>query len=495
MSKADASRTATGVVRDSAAELIGLRSAVAGEVILPGTRRYAKARRLPSARFDGQFLDRLDRLRPRAIVLCRSEEDVVAAIAHARRRRLGIAVRSGGHCFAGSSSTDGVVADLSAMGSMSIRGDLVRVSAGASLGSVYDGLDERGLTLPAGSSPTVAIGGLTLGGGLGVLGRKHGLTCDQLLGLRVVLADGRVVDCDGERYDDLFWALRGAGREVGVVTSLLFRAVPAPQTTAFHLTWTYRHAIAMLECWQQWASEAPEELTASLLVTVPADVDEPPQVGVFGVALCSESQALPFFEDMAARVGAEPETVHIAAGPYRQTRPFLTGLADQLEGVDHMTSQALPAFSKSEFFRRALPADVIAALIANLASGRVRGEVREIDCMPWGGAYNRLPVDATAFPHRRERYLIKHTVALRPQPTQVQTDAARRWLRRSWHLTHPYGSGGVYANFPDPSIPDPCRAYYGPNLARVQAVKRRYDPDNVFGSVRSADRVETDTGR
>jgi hypothetical protein len=102
--------------------------------------------------------------------------------------------------------------------------------------------------------------------------------------------------------------------------------------------------------------------------------------------------------------------------------------------------------------------------------------------MPWGGAYTRLPIDATAFPHRRERFLLKHTVALRPHASQEQKQAARRWLARSWDVTHPYGSGGVYANFPDPELSDPARAYNGSNLDRLQVVKRNYDPHGVFRS-------------
>jgi hypothetical protein len=102
--------------------------------------------------------------------------------------------------------------------------------------------------------------------------------------------------------------------------------------------------------------------------------------------------------------------------------------------------------------------------------------------MPWGGAYNRLPIDGAAFPHRRERFLLKHTIALRPHASQEQTQAARRWLARSWNATHPYGSGGVFASFPDPELSDSAHAYYGSNLDRLQVVKRNYGPDGVFHS-------------
>jgi FAD/FMN-containing dehydrogenase len=144
-------------------------------------------------------------------------------------------------------------------------------------------------------------------------------------------------------------------------------------------------------------------------------------------------------------------------------------------------NQCLPS-SKSEFFRRTLPAGALVRLLANLVRARRAGETRELDFMPWGGAYNRLPIDAAAFSHRRERFLLKHTIALRPHASQEQTQAARRWLARSWNATHPYGSGGVFASFPDPELSDPARAYYGSNLDRLQVVKRNYDPDGVFHS-------------
>ena len=138
-------------------------------------------------------------------------------------------------------------------------------------------------------------------------------------------------------------------------------------------------------------------------------------------------------------------------------------------------------YMKSEFFREPLPAGAVDALVAIFVRGRRPGEARKLDFMPWGGAYNRVSVDATAFPHREELFLLEHSVVVPASFDAAATEAARAWLSDSWQLVHPSGSGGVYANFPDTDLPDEHRAYWGGNLERVRRVKEKYDPEGVFG--------------
>jgi FAD/FMN-containing dehydrogenase len=191
-----------------------LQRAIEGDVVLPGSADYGSVRKPVMARFE--------LVRPLAVVRCATPADVAATLAVARRLRLPTAIRSGGHSVAGRSSTDGIVLDVTPMRSVAVAEEVATVGAGVRLGDLYDELAEHGLTIPAGCGSSVGIAGLTLGGGLGILGRKHGLTCDHLLRAQVVLADGRVVECD--EHHDLFWALRGAGGgHFGVVTSLVFR--------------------------------------------------------------------------------------------------------------------------------------------------------------------------------------------------------------------------------------------------------------------------------
>jgi FAD/FMN-containing dehydrogenase len=425
--------------------------------------------------------------RPQAVVRCQTAADVAETIAFAIRSGLPTATRSGGHCFAGRSSTSGIVIDLRPMRSVFVSGGLATVGAGARLGEVYDSLDEHGLTIPAGCGPEVGIAGLTLGGGLGILGRNHGLTSDHLLLAQAVLADGRVVQCDDQHDEDLFWALRGAGGgNFGVVTSLVFGTIPAPAATSFHLVWPHTDAAAVVEAWQAWSPAARDELAASVLVKVGGEVERLPAVHLIGAMVGGESDTAELLDDLVARVGRDPTTAVHRHAPYRETKRHLADLGDMLaaQGSPDASSEEGHPFSKSEFFRRPLPSEAVAALVENLMNERPAEQSRELDFTPWGGAYNRIRADATAFVHRDELFLLKHTVVVEPPVSNAKRDEARRWLARSWNLVHAWGSGGVYPNFPDPDLDDWAEAYHGGNRKRLLRVKASYDPNGFFSSTR-----------
>jgi len=431
-------------------ELDCLRAALDGDLITPDSPAYDAARRPALARFHD--------VRPAAVVSCASTRDVTRTLAFARHSGTHVVPRGGGHCFAGRSSTTGLVLDLSRLDSVTVQsGGRARIGAGARLAHVYDGLHRAGRTLPAGCGPTVGIAGLTLGGGLGLLGRRHGLTCDALLSAQVVLTDGRVVDCDPDREPELFWALRGAGGgQFGVVTSLVFAAVAEPRATRFEGRWPPAAAAAVIAGWQDWAPGAPDDVTANLSVV--AEPGRPLRVVVSGAVQRPAEPAIALLERLAVRVGAAPEIRYQVL----TWRDLKRSFAAQESGG------AMRTVSRSEFFSRPLPRPAVAALIHELTSGTVPGR-RELNFTAMGGAYNRVPADATAFVHRGERFLLEH--------------AARdgdQWLGRSWALAHAFASGRVYPNFPDPDLDDWAAAYHGGNAERLRAVKRGYDPDRLF---------------
>jgi len=445
----------------------GLRGSIAGDVVLPGSPGYESARKPAIARFYDA--------KPQAIVLCKTPEDVSEAISFARRSGLGATTRSGGHCFAGRSSTEGVVIDVSPMRSVSVSGGVATVGAGARLGDVYDVLDGHGLTIPAGCGPSVGISGLTLGGGMGILGRRYGLTSDNLLTAQVVLADGSIVECDEHREEDLFWALRGAGGgNFGVITSLAFGTVPAPAATAFHLTWPHAHAAEIVCAWQSWSPAAPDELAASLHVFAPDDPSLPPVVSVSGAMLGTESDTQDLLDELFVRARIDPSSAVLKHAPYRETKRYL---AEHGLGDDRPDGHQ---FSNSEFFRGPLPEEAAAALVGNLSDGRISGQSRELDFTPWAGAYNRVPAEATAFAHRDERFLLLQVAVVDPDASTTEREATRSWLGRSWASVHPWGTGRVYPNFPDPDLEDWAHAYHGTNLERLVRVKAKYDPDGFF---------------
>ncbi|TCC29985.1 FAD-binding oxidoreductase [Kribbella speibonae] len=378
-------------------------------------------------------LPQYDGIRPAAIAQCSSTSDVIEALSYARSAGLPVTPRGGGHCFAGRSSTTGLMLDLSPLSSVSVTGASATIGAGARLAVVYQGLHEYGLTIPAGCGPTVGVAGLTLGGGLGLLGRRYGLTCDRLVAATVVLADGNVLVCDADRNPDLFWALRGSGGgQFGVVTSLTFAAVPSPTATRFKLTWPRSHAAEVIAAWQSWAPDAPDDLTASLTVTAT-------HAQVFGATLTT-----------------------FDPGPL--TAPEIDIRTDlSWPALKASLSEGDPdpriIHSKSEFFRTPLPPDAITQLLDTGC---------DLNFTPMGGAYNRIPVDATAFAHRTERFLLEHA------------GPDRNAVRRSWSIAHPYASGAVYPNFPDPDLTDWRTAYHGPNYPRLRDLKAEYDPAGVF---------------
>ncbi|MGI5225116.1 FAD-binding oxidoreductase [Actinoallomurus sp. CA-142502] len=408
------------------------------------------------------------------MVRCRTATDVAEAVSFARRFSIATAVRSGGHDFAGRSSTSGLLIDLGLMNTVTMSGNSVVVGAGTKLGDLYRSLRMRGRTVPGGCGPSVGVAGLTLGGGLGILGRAHGLTCDRLVRAQVVLANGHTVECDDQHDGELFWALRGAGAgQFGVVTTLVFDTVSAPRCSTFELTWDYRHAARLVEAWQAWAPDAPDPLAVSLLLNAPADPRRPPRVTVLGAAAALAPEPTDEFLDaFIVRTGAAPQTRWCRDMSWPDTK---RRLAERAPGDDdgHL-------FSKSEFFQTALPAEAIEELVDGLVATRHPGEARELDFSPWGGAYKRVPADATAFVHRDERFLLKHAAVVNPSACGPRRPVAGDWLTQSWQTVRPWGTGRVYPNFPDPDLDDPGRAYFGANLERVVQAKATYDPEGVF---------------
>ena len=425
---------------------------------------------------------RFDDVQPIATAHCESPADVARTLAFIRQHGLETATRCGGHCFAGRSSTPGLLIDVSALRSISVSNGLVKVGAGARLGEVYGSLLESQLTIPAGTCPSVGIAGLTLGGGLGMLGRTQGITSDHLVRAEIVLADGRVVECDENHDADLFWALRGAGAgNFGVVTALVFKPLPVPPlVTTFNVTWPRKAAAPVLEAWLAWLDEAPDEIAASLDLRVSGNLGEPATVELFGAMLGVRSDTIAAIDRLVARC-SDPRTFSVREGSYRDAlRYWAERAGERLQEPRAGSGIRSYELIKSEFFNRALPSDAVTALLDNFDAGRITGEMRNIDFSPWGGAYNRVHPHASAFVHRNARYWIKHTSALDTGASHDEQEAAKRWVQRSWQVVTDWGTGGVFPNFPDPDLGGWGEAYYGSNYERLLQVKARYDPGDLF---------------
>src|SRR6266540_44334 len=229
-----------------------------GDVIQRGETAYDAARLLYNTRFDA--------VKPRAVVFCESLADVQRTVRWSRKHKLRIVPRSGGHSYGGYSTTAGVIVDVSRLHRISVDARRrAAVGAGARLIDVYERLWQNGLTVPAGTCPTVGIAGLALSGGIGLAARKFGLTCDNLLEATIVTGDGNALVCNAHEHADLYWALRGGGGgSLGIVTRLVFRTHPVGQVTTFALEWPWSDAKRVLQAWQKQAPHAPDGLFSVL---------------------------------------------------------------------------------------------------------------------------------------------------------------------------------------------------------------------------------------
>ncbi|GAA2602114.1 FAD-binding oxidoreductase [Actinomadura fulvescens] len=440
-----------------------------GRVIRPGDASYDQARRL--------YIPRYDRVRPAGIVYCDHAQDVAECVAFAARLRLPVAVRCGGHGYAGWSTGSGLVIDVSSMDAVEPDGGRAVVGAGTRLIDLYDRLSRAGRGVPAGTCPTVGVAGLTLGGGLGVLSRAYGLTCDVLESVRVVTADGRVLTCDADREPELFWACRGGGGgNFGVAVEFTYRTHEAAALSTFDLRWPWSQAAAVIRGWQRWSPSADDGVWTSVqLNTEPSSGT--PTVEITGVALSDAGSDL---DRLAAAVGVDPDGPNLQRRSYLATMQQVGGCAGRTidgchgEGTlpGRRPSGRFPRTDysgKSHVVLRPLSDDGIAALVARFTRGNeTPGRSALMDAL--GGAIGRLRPADTAFPHRQGLFCVQY----------LANGDDRDWLRGTHRAMEPYAGGAAYVNYIDPELADWRRAYYGTNLDRLTKVKAAYDPGRLF---------------
>lgn len=430
------------------------------------------------------FDRRYDDVRPAAVAAVASVPDVQACVAFARTTGVPLTVRAGGHSYTGGSVGTGLVVDLRALDATTVAGGTATVGAGVALVDVYTRLAARGVSVPAGSCPAVGIAGLALGGGIGVVDRTYGLTCDRLTSAQVVLADGRVVTASATSEPDLWWALRGGGGSFGVVTAMTFTTHPTQDLATFTYTWPWSAAAAVLTGWQAAAMPPALWSTCHLL----AATDGGPTVSVSGVYVGSAAACTAAIGPLLAAVGAPPESGSVRTRTYLETMLLEAGCAEvppaQCHVADETAGGTLPrdAFvAASDLFTAAIPPAGVAALVvaveARQASGLGTGGVA-FDS--WGGAIAAVAADATAFVHRDVRFGAQYTASWAQTPGNGPLAANQRSLAAIKATISRYATGAAYQNYADPTLPAATEAYYGSNLPRLQAVKRTYDPGNLF---------------
>ncbi|GAB2585300.1 FAD-binding oxidoreductase [Streptomyces capparidis] len=460
-----------------------LRTAIRGDVVLPGDADYARARQLASAQFDD--------VRPRAVVYCETDRDVRTTLLFAQDTGLHTAVRSGGHGFTGWSTTEGLVLDVSRMRRIRAGRSTVRLGPGAQAVDVVAALSPLGVTVPAGFCPTVCPGGFVTGGGMGWQFRKYGPTSDRLVSARVVLADGRIVTASRERHADLLWALRGGGGgNFGVVTDFELAPTREDRVVTFDLTWPWHLADRVLASWQEWAAAAPASLAPRAGVLLrDAGAGTAPTVMVMGAHFGAESELTALLAELTADIGRPPDTAVVAERGYREAMMRLFGCEDSSVEQCHVTGSnpeaLLPRTTwvrhRSRMFDRRVPGSGVADMLAAFDADRRAGQYRWLGFVALGANADRLRPGDTAYAHRGAGLFAVYTVGLgSPRPGAEDLAAAAAWVDGGFAAMDPHSSGGTYVNYPDPGLTDWPRAYHGANLPRLSAVKRAYDPYGFF---------------
>lgn len=422
-----------------------------GRIVRPGDAGYDGAR----ANFNGRF----SRM-PSAIVFAASAVDVANAIAWARANNQPLRPRAGRHSYEAYSLVDnGVVVDVSAINGVAYdaASGRARIGAGASVLSVYETLAASGVTLPTGSCASLGIAGVALGGGIGVLSRKFGLTCDHLVSADIVTADGRTLTASASSEPELFWALRGGGGgNFGVVTAFEFATRPVGNVAIYNVSWHGADFPAVMSAWQKWAPYTDPALFASLGVDKSGCYSS-------GLYLGSASDLQKLLAPLVA--AGSPMNLSLQSMSYLDAARLFS---------DEGGPGARPKFKNgSAYVTTALPDAAVTAIQQQLSAAPSGACTLQFDNM--GGAIAALGAGDSAFAHRQALFDIQ----FESYWTNDADEAAHRaWVKSARAALAPYTTG-AYVNYIDADVTD-LGVYYGGNLPRLSSVKRSYDPDGFF---------------
>jgi FAD binding domain-containing protein/berberine-like enzyme len=437
-----------------------------GDVITADSPDFEQAR----AVYNG-MIDR----RPAVIARCKDSADVVASVRFAKEHGLEIAIRGGGHNAGGLGVwDDALVIDLSLMRSTTVDPEhhTVRVDGGCTWSDVDHATVPFGMATPSGFLSSTGVGGLTLGGGIGYLSRRFGLTIDNLLSADVVLADGRLVTASESSNPDLFWALRGGGGNFGVVTSFVFRTHDIGEHGVIvggPVLYDFEDTEAVMRWYRELLPSLPEELNGWIgLLTIPPAPPFPEALWgrkSCGIVWCYTGPADQADEVLApVREFGDPLLVGLGSMPFTALQ----------SAFDALYPAGLQWYWKADFFDEITDEgiDVHKEYGAQLPTGHSTMHLYPID-----GCASRVPEEATAFAYRRGGWA---GVIVGVDPDPENANALADWARRYWEALHPTSAGGAYVNFLMDEGADRVRASYLGNYDRLAAVKQRFDPDNVF---------------
>ena len=444
-------------------DLSTLQTAVRGELIGPDSAHYDEARALYNHMIDKH---------PALIVRCTDVADVQAALKFAAERDLRVAIRGGGHNGGGLGSVDGgLVIDLSLMNGVRVNAEkrTVRVEGGATWGQVDHATHPFNLAVPSGIISTTGVGGLTLGGGLGHLTRKYGLTIDNLLEADLVLADGRLITVSEDQHSDLFWAIRGGGGNFGVVTSFLFRGQPVSHIVGGPTLWSLDQAPQVMRWYREFIMHAPEDLNGFFaFLTVPPAAPFPEALHLqkmCGVVWCYTGPADKAEEVFAPIREFGPPALY---GVHEMPFPALQSAFDGLYPPGHQW------YWRADFVKELTDE----AIVKHVQHAQTLPTMQcTMHLYPINGAAHRVGQADTAWSYRDATWG-EVIVGVDPDPAQV--DVIKNWCVDYWEALHPYSMGGAYVNMMMDEGQERVQAAYRDNYPRLSQIKAKYDPHNVF---------------
>lgn len=467
---------ATEAVRSQARipSLPALRSRLKGRLLLPRDPEFA-ARVAPFDAYSNFGP-------PKAMVVAASEADVAAGIDYCRTTGTPIAVRSGGHNYAGYSTTSGLLISVAGLNRIKVdpARHLVTVGAGVLLGDLYAALAEQQEMVPAGTCPTVGVAGHLYGGGFGLHARKYGLLADNLLAARIALANGRVVTASARSNPDLFWAIRGGGGgNFGYATSFTLRTHPIGPLSAFKFEYPWSGGRAAFAAWQAMIPTLPAGLTmGSALLSNAPGTSNPAAMGVqvFGVYHGPASELEAILKPLTAQAG-EPSARTLKDMTFMEQVLYF-GNCESLQACK--VPMQLDFHAKSTYVQRPYDATAIEALFRAVEQWPGTQANCMIESFSYGGAVNSVSSTATAFPHRDQLFCSQQVAYFGPSEPAASKAAAVVWLNHLHAQLAPSGSGGAFVNYIDADQQDWQRSYYGGNWQRLRRVRGRYDPQGLF---------------
>ena len=443
-----------------------LRASLRGEVIDPGHPAYDGARRVWNGLIDRH---------PAVIAQCADVGDVVQALRVAREQRPVLSIRGGGHQVAGSAvCDDGLVIDLSGMKAVKVDPSTrtARVQAGAMWADVDRATQEFGLVTTGGEVSATGVAGLTLGGGLGVTMCAFGLSCDNLRSIEIVTADGEVRTASKDEHADLFWAARGGGRGLGVVTSFEFDLhTLGPDVATALVLYPYDDAESVLRAWRDYARHAPDTIAPEIglwsippLPDVPEDQHGAPVVIVAGVFVGAPEDSGPVLDPLK-ELGT-PLADMSGIVPY----------VDSQSALDELFPNGGRYYWKSHFVNE-LADEAISTIVEHDARRPSPESVIFIRTM--GGAVARVGDDETAFVHRSASFNLSIDASWSDSALDA---AAMEWARSTWDALKPFSTGGIYINFAGLDNDAGRHSLLGRNQERIDRIRRDYDPDGLFAA-------------